>query len=103
MYQRVTNAPVNKPLTITAEVHAPAGVEWVRVRYRSVNHHEDYRTLAMLPTDTKDQYRAIISVEQILARWDLMYFIEAMDHAGNGKIYPDLDKETAYVIVKLER
>jgi hypothetical protein len=32
-----------------------------------------------------------------------MYFIEAMDKGGNGKIHPDLDKETPYVIVKLLR
>jgi hypothetical protein len=32
-----------------------------------------------------------------------MYFIEAMSKNGNGTIYPDLNKETPYVIVKLQR
>jgi hypothetical protein len=29
--------------------------------------------------------------------------IEALDSAGRGKIYPDLEKEAPYVVVHLER
>lgn len=32
-----------------------------------------------------------------------MYFIEAMDKAGNGWIFPDLDKQAPYVVVRLKR
>ena len=32
-----------------------------------------------------------------------MYLIEVMDNKGNGKIYPDIEKETPYVVVKLQR
>jgi hypothetical protein len=32
-----------------------------------------------------------------------MYLIEVMDNKGNGRIYPDLNKETPYVIVTLNR
>jgi hypothetical protein len=32
-----------------------------------------------------------------------MYLIEAMDACGNGAIYPDLEVETPYVVVQLER
>jgi dienelactone hydrolase len=32
-----------------------------------------------------------------------MYFIEVIDKRGNGKIYPDLEKETPYVVVRLRR
>ena len=35
--------------------------------------------------------------------WDFMYFVEAMDNKGHGKIYPDFNKETPYYIVKLIR
>jgi hypothetical protein len=103
VHQPVTEAPADKPLTITAEVRDPAGVKWVRLRYRSLNQHQDYRTLAMLPTGEKDQYRAVIPAEDIAPTWDLMYFIEVMDKRGNGKIHPDLNKETPYVVVKLHR
>jgi hypothetical protein len=103
IHQPVLSAPAGKPITITAEVRDPAGVKWVRLRYRSVNQHQDYRTLAMAPTGEKDQYRAVIPPEDIPLTWDLMYLIEAMDKDGNGCIHPDLNQETPYIIVKLQR
>jgi hypothetical protein len=60
------------------------GVKWVRLRYRSVNQHEDYRTLPMLATSEKDGYRAIVPSEHITPSWDLMYLIEVMDNRGKG-------------------
>ena len=103
VHQPVTTAPVGKSLAITAEVTAPSGVKWVRLRYRSVNQHQDYRTLPMLPTGEKDQYRAVIPPENIAPTWDLMYYIEAMDNDRNGRMHPDLNKETPYIVVKLLR
>ena len=102
-HQPVTTAPVGRPLTITAQVSDRSGVKWVRLRYRSVNQHRDYRTLPMLLSGGIDQYRAVIPVEEIAPEWDLMYFIEAMDEKGNGRIHPDLNQETPYVVVKLQR
>jgi hypothetical protein len=32
-----------------------------------------------------------------------MYFIEVMDKQGNGRIHPDLNKTTPYIVVKLQR
>jgi hypothetical protein len=103
VHQPVTTAPAGKPLTITAEVTAPSGIKWVHLRYRSVNQHEDYRTLPMLPAGGIDHYRAVIPAEEIAPTWDLMYFIEAMDNERNGRMYPDLNKETPYIVVKLQR
>jgi hypothetical protein len=57
----------------------------------------------MLPTGEKDQYRAVIPAEDIAPTWDLMYFIEAMDNDRNGRMHPDLNKETPYIVVKLQR
>ncbi len=102
-HQPVTSAPAEKPLTITAEVRDPSGVKSVRLRYRSVNQYQDYRTLEMTPTGKRDQYRGVIPAEHVLAKWDLMYFIEVIDGSGNGKIYPDLERETPYVVVRLQR
>jgi hypothetical protein len=99
----VTTALVGKPLTITAEVRDPSGVKWVRLRYRSVNQHQDYQTLPMLPTGGKDQYLAVIPGDHIAPTWDVMYFIEVMDKQGNGRIHPDLNKTTPYIVVKLQR
>jgi len=103
VHQPVTNAPPGQPLTIMAEVRAPSGVKWVHLRYRGVNQHQDYRTLPMLPTGETDRYRVVIPANEIDPKWDLMYLIEVMDNHGHGKIHPDFNKETPYVIVRLLR
>jgi len=102
-HKPITSAPAEKPLTITVEVRDPSGVKWVRLRYRSVTQFEDYRTLEMKPTGEKDQYRCTVPAEHIPARWDFMYLIEVMDRGGNGAIWPDLNKRTPYVVVRLKR
>ena len=69
-----------------------------------MNQQQDYHTLPMLPIGEKDQYCAVIPAEHIDLKWDLMYFIEAMDSKGNGRIYPDLNQQTPpYVVVTLHR
>jgi hypothetical protein len=103
VHRPVTTAQAGKPLTVAAEVRDPSGVKWVRLRYRSVNQHQDYQMLPMLATGQKDLYQAVIPAEHVVPAWDLMYLIEVMDSQGNGAIYPDLNKETPYVIVRLTR
>ena len=102
-HRSVTSAPAEKPLVVTAAVRDPSGVKSVRLRYRSVNQYQDYRTLEMMPTGKNDDYQAVIPAEHVTRTWDLMYFIEVIDKRGNGKIYPDLEKETPYVVVRLRR
>jgi len=102
-HKPVTSAQAGKPLTVTAEVSDPSGVKWVRLRYRSVSQYQDYKSLDMIETKNKGQYRAVVPGEDIEAKWDFMYFFEVMDNKGNGKIYPDLEKEAPYIIVKLQR
>jgi hypothetical protein len=100
IHQAITTTRAAKPLAITAQVRAPSGVKWVHLRYRAVNQHEDYRMLPMLPTGEKDCYRAVVPSEHILPTRDFMYLIEVMDNQGNGRIYPDLNKETPYLVVR---
>lgn len=102
-HQAVNSVPVGKPLTVSVKVSAPAGVKWVRLRYRSVNQEQDYQSLSMVQTGEKNSYQALVPAGQINPKWDFMYFIEVMDNKGNGRIYPDLNKETPYIIVKLIR
>jgi hypothetical protein len=102
-HKPVTDAPAGKPLTVTAEVSDPSSVKWVRLRYRSVSQYQDYKSLDMVETKKKGQYKAVVPGEDIPARWDFMYLIEVMDNKGNGKIYPDLEKQAPYIVVKLQR
>lgn len=99
----VVSSPAGKPLTVNVQVSASAGVKWVRLRYRSVNQDLEYNTLEMLPTGEKDGYEATVLADEINPEYDFMYFVEAMDNKGRGRIYPDLNKETPYRFVKLIR
>lgn len=99
----VTSSAVAKPITVNITVSAAAGIKWVRLLYRNVNQEMDYQTLPMLSSGDKDSYQAIITADQINPKWDMMYLIEVMDKNGKGNIYPDLNKETPYRLVKLTR
>jgi hypothetical protein len=103
LHQPVLKAPAGKPLTITTDVKAAAGVKWVRLRYRNVNQYEDYLTLPMLPTDSAERFQATVPAEQVGAKFDFMYYFEVMDNQGHGKIYPDLNEATPYIVVRIER
>jgi hypothetical protein len=80
-----------------------SGVKSVRLRYRHVTQFEDYLSLDMTPTGEPGMYTTTVPGDFIIPQWDLMYFIEAIDTAGNGTMWPDLAKEQPYVIVQLER
>ena len=99
----IHSAPAGKPLTVSAQVRDPSGVAWVHLRYRSVTQFEDYRTLEMRPTGRADEYQATVPGAHLDPQWDWMYLIEVMDACGNGAIHPDLEVETPYVVVRLER
>lgn len=99
----IASAVVGRPLKIAVKVTDPSGVKWVRLRYRNVTQFDDYQTLEMKPASVKDWYQAIVPAEKLSPEWDFMYFFEVMDNCSNGKIYPDLENEMPYVIVKLER
>ena len=68
-------------------------MQWVRLRYRHVTQFEDYETLEMIPTKSSRIYVATIPAQFIVPEWNLMYFIEALDTEGNGRMYPDLETE----------
>ncbi len=54
-------------------------------------------------TGIPGEYEATVPAGQLSPEWDFIYFYEVMDQSGNGKIYPDLEKEAPYVIVELIR
>lgn len=91
-----------KDVVIKAEVEAATGVEWVRLRYRSVNQTLDYGSVEMKQTED-GFYSVTIPTKEIDPTYDFMYFIELMDKNGNGRIYPDLEKETPYFFVPIRR
>jgi hypothetical protein len=103
MIDRIAKAEVDHPLKITAQFQDLSGVAWVRLRYRHVTQFEDYQIIDMRYDKDSRTYSAEIPGNFVISKWDLMYFIECMDSVGNGRIYPDLEVETPYVIVNLNR
>ena len=97
------SAERGRDLRITARVDAPEGIKWVRLRYRHVSQYEDYQTAEMVPDPKSGLYFAAIPASFIDAKWDLMYFVEAVGKNGSGRMYPDLEREMPYVIVPVKR
>jgi hypothetical protein len=96
-------AMTNQPVNIRIRVSAPQGIKWVRLYYRAVNQQLEFKTLLMEPDAASGEYRAVIPVADIDTTYDLMYYIGLMDKAGHGRIFPDLNKETPYKIIKFIR
>ena len=88
---------------VQAKVTAPAGVKWIHLRYRHVNQKEDYQTADMVLDARTGFYAGSIPAAFIDPHWDLMYFVEIVDGRGNGRIYPDLEVETPYIITPVKR
>ena len=101
IHKPVSSLPLSKPLKVSVKVASPSGIKWVTLSYRSVNQDVEYQTIPMLPTGEKDLFEAIVPAEQINPKWDFMYFIKVMDNDSKGMIYPDLNREMPYIIVKL--
>jgi hypothetical protein len=91
--------PVGPSLEIAAQVTAPAGVKWVRLRYRHVTQYEDYETAEMTLDAKTGNYTARIPAAFDSPKWDLMCFIEVVDRKGEGRMFPDLEVETPYVVI----
>ncbi len=101
--ERAGGVRPGEDLTVRAAVSDVSGIRWARVRYRHVTQFEDYKATEMRRNPSTGLYEATIPGRFIVPEWDVMYFVEAMDKKGNGRMYPDLEKEAPYVIVPLER
>jgi len=96
-------ASPGKDYVVQAKVAAPAGVKWIRLRYRHVNQKEDYQTAEMTLNSATGTYTAAIPAAFVDPQWALMYFVEVVDRQGNGRIYPDLEVETPYHLLSVDR
>jgi hypothetical protein len=96
-------AEQGRDLRIAAQVSAPEGVKWVRLRYRHVSQFEDYQTAEMSLDPKTGLYAAAIPAAFIDPKWDLMYFVEVVGKNGAGRMYPDLEREMPYVIAPVKR
>ena len=103
VHKPIKTSPAGQPITIKITVSAPAGIKWIRLQYRAVNQYLDFTTLPMDAADEPNTFQATIPADMIDTKYDLMYLIEMMDNQERGFIYPDLNKETPYVVVEFVR
>jgi hypothetical protein len=99
----VATAEPGRDLRIAARVEDPAGVKSVHLRFRHLTQYEDYQSLDMALDATTGLYATRIPASFVLPNWDLMFFVEALDNNGNGRMYPDLELEMPYVVVPVKR
>ena len=96
-------AVVGSPVSVTARVAASNGVQWVRLRYRHLNQQEDYETTEMQLQPGSGLYTGTIPAAFVDPKWNLQYFVEVVDRTGLGRQFPDLDVETPYVVLAVQR
>lgn len=71
------------------------------MQFRNVNQYLDYTMLPMKPAGTKNTYEVTIPADKIDPKWNLMYMIEMMDNKNRGFTFPDLNKQTPYIVTSL--
>ncbi len=103
IHTKTTEIPVGKPLKISITVSSPSGIKWVKLNHRSLNQDVEYNTILMKSTGKPGVFEASVPADEINPEWDYMYFISIMNNDNHGVIYPDLNKETPYVVVHLDR
>ena len=89
-------------LRLEFEVRDASALDVVRLHYRRLTQMEPFRT-AELTKSAAGLHEATIPGDYITARYDLMYYVEAVDHFGNAAFYPDPDRTAPYVVVKVRR
>ena len=100
----VERAPLAVPgqdLTVTTRVDSDEDLQSVTLYYRDLNQRELFTPVPM--HQANGVWSATIPGMDIVPAWDLMYYVEAIDRLGNGAIGPDLDVETPYIVVPVQR
>ena len=99
--ERASLAVPGQDLTVTARVDSNEDLHSVTLYYRDLNQRELFTPVPM--RQANGVWSATIPGMDIVPDWDLMYYVEAIDRLGNAAIGPDLDVETPYVVVSVQR
>jgi hypothetical protein len=100
IHKPIRHCKAGQPLPIETVVRDPDGIAAVRVHYRLLDESLPYDCVVL---DRKgDTFRGHIPGAAIHSDFDLVYFLEAVDEAGNGCFFPDWTKTAPYIIVTTE-
>jgi hypothetical protein len=101
-FKQAQSASPGKDLAIAITVDSRVPIRSARLRYRHLTQYEDYQSVEMHPNGT-GTFSAVIPGAFVTREWEVMYFVEVTTKYGGGRNYPDLDRETPYVIVPVRR
>lgn len=94
-------APAGKPLLIAARVTDPAGVQYVRLRFRRGSATTQFAMLDM-STGPDGRHQAAVPAGFVLGGQEILYFLEVMDKRGNGAHWPDPDQGPPHQTVRIQ-
>lgn len=100
-HEPLASATPGKPAVLRARVTDPDGVAVVRAYFRPLADIQPYEHITL--EKRGDEYVGTIPGEIITPDYELIYFLDAVDEAGNGCFYPDWKTATPYVIVPVQR
>lgn len=113
----VRRARPGEPIVVAATLRPQNQMDRARLWFRE-NGMDDFRAVDMqsrgegilsarLPgrgaDGTSNRYNAVVPADLFDGQYDVMYYIEVVDRHGNGRMIPDMERETPYVVVHLER
>jgi hypothetical protein len=96
-HEPVRAASAGRPIEICATVTSAAPLQAVTLYYRNLNQKEPLLPLPL--TADGDHYRGAIPAEDVVAGWDLLYVIEAVDVLGEATVFPPLETPPPYIVV----
>jgi hypothetical protein len=99
-HKRIASCKAGEPLIIRARVTDSDGLAAARAYFRTMNQTRPYERLTM--ERQGDYYVATIPAEAIQPEWDFVYYLEAVDEAGDGCFFPEWKQGMPYVIVRTE-
>jgi hypothetical protein len=102
-FESVKPARPGQDLRIAVRAEDASSVKSIRLRYRHVTQAEDYESVEMLRDPATGLYAATVPGAFITPKWNVMYFVEAVDTRGNGRNYPDLETSDPYIMLPVVR
>lgn len=100
IHEPIRRCPAGQDLEIATTVSDPTGVAVVRVHFRPLDEALPYDTIVL--EQSGDKFLGTIPGEAIRPDFDFVYYLEAVDEAGNGCFYPDWLKTAPYIMVQTD-
>ncbi len=97
----ILHASVGTEVRVQASIQTALKPAMVRLYYRHLDQSEDWTGVEMAER-AAGEYQAVIPAEFLVPGWDIMYAIEAVDLAGSGSFYPDLEIRQPFVVVRVK-